>query len=175
MTPILSQTPIKTIGKHKFYEIQSADQILHSRYMVAEVQELYIRAGISESFLTEIATLLINIAQSSKQLNDVKSDVFAIGQNLNQRLGFIAQKSMYEDLACVYFLMDDEPAEYSKEWQMKKKAVWEAHPKERDFFITEAFKRMNASQSISTKDILSVWEALEERLEQLTTLKKLKN
>lgn len=169
-TPPQTQQPIKAIDGVNFYQIQSADQILHSRMMVAEIQELYIRAGISESFLKEIAAILISKAQSSNDMSTLKSDIFAIGQHLQQRLGFIAQKSMYEELACVYFMIDDEPADYLPEWQQKKKALWGKHPKERDFFTTEAFKHINASQNISMKDILAVWEALEERLFQIPKL-----
>lgn len=160
-------TPVKTIGKHKFYAISQADQILHSRHMVAEIQELYIRSGISEAFLKEIANLLIQRAQTP---GDHKTDMFAIGQNLLQRVGFIAEKKAYEELACVYFLMDNEPDEYQKEWQDKKKALWGAHPKERDFFLLEAFKLIGASQDTSLTDILAVWQAVEERIEQLPKL-----
>ncbi len=167
MNPTRPTTPTKTIGKNKFYKIDTADQILHSRYMVAEIQELYIRAGISESFLKEISNLLISRAQ---QQGDHRTDMFAIGQNLLQRIGMVAEKKMYEELACVYFLMDDEPNEYLPEWQEKKKALWGKHPKERDFFIMEAFKLTNASLDTSVTDILAVFKAVEERIEQLPPL-----
>lgn len=158
---------VKTVGKHKFYEINAADEIMLSRFMIAEIQEIYIRYGISEAFLSEIAELLIKKGTST---GDIKADMVAIGLNLRHRVGAIAEKKMYEELACVYFLMDDEPAEYEQQWQEKKKALWRAHPKERDFFITEAFKRTNASQHISMKDILAVLEAADERLFQLPSL-----
>ena len=164
MNPPRPTTPIRTIGDHKFYAIQSADQILHTRFMVAEIQELYIRAGISESFLKEIANLLIDIA---KKPGDQRNDIFAIGQNLLQRIGFIAEKTMYEELACVYFLIDDEPDQYLPDWQDRKKSLWRANNDDRDFFLFEAFKHTGASQNTLLKDILAVWQAVEERLEQL--------
>ncbi|MEG7600209.1 hypothetical protein U2057_15385, partial [Listeria monocytogenes] len=68
------------------------------------------------------------------------------------------------------FLMDDEPNEYLPEWQEKKKALWGKHPKERDFFIMEAFKLTNASLDTSVTDILAVFKAVEERIEQLPPL-----
>ena len=155
--------------EYNFYSIEQADEILHSRYMVAEIQELYIRAGISEDFLKEIAQLLIDKGMDSKDLKTLRTDLVSIGQNLKGRLGMIAERTMYEQLACVYFLMDDEPAEFDEEWQSRKLSVWRA-AKEADFFILEAFKRTNDSQSISMKDILAVWQAVAERVSQLPIL-----
>lgn len=160
-------TPVKVIGDHKFYEIAQADQLLHSRYMVAEIQELYIRAGISEEFLQGISQLMIDRALDARDLKQFREDVIAIGQNLKGRLGFIAEAKMYEELACVFFLMDDEPDEYLPEWQERKKAIWAA---ERDFFLCAAFRRTNESGVISTKDILAVFQAAAERIAQLPTL-----
>ena len=57
--PSKTQQPIKIIGEHKFYDIRNADQILYNRFMVAEIQELYIRAGISEAFLKEVSQFKI--------------------------------------------------------------------------------------------------------------------
>jgi hypothetical protein len=160
-------TPIKTIGQHKFYEIERADQLLHSRYMVAEIQELYIRAGISEEFLQGISQLMIDRAMDAKDFKQLREDVVAIGQNLKGRLGFIADRVMYEELACVFFLMDDEPDEYQAEWQEKKKAIWSG---ERDFFLFRAFARTNDLGTFSMKDILAVFQAAGERTAQLPTL-----
>jgi hypothetical protein len=76
---------------------------------------------------------------------------------------------MYEQLACVYFMLEDEPMEYDVEWQNKKIAIWRGE-KEQDFFITEVFKHTNTSLTTSLKDILNVWQAVEERISQLPTL-----
>ena len=170
MTPTAPKTkrePIKTIGKHKFYEIQQADEILHTRYMVAEVQELYIRAGMSQDFIGGMCDLMIQRSMDAKDLQTLKNDITAIGMNMKGRLGFMASMKMYEELACVYFMMDDEPAEYLPEWQAKKKAVW---AKDRDFFLHVAYLRMNGSQDISMTDIIAAFQAVEERLAQLPTL-----
>ena len=122
--PKKTQQPIKTIGKHKFYDIRAADQIMHTRLMVAEVSEIYIRSGISESFLKEISSILIELGMNSaKPVNELRSDIVKIGHNLEGRIGLIASRQMYEELACVYFLMDDEPMDYDAEWAEKKKRV----------------------------------------------------
>ena len=157
----------KQIGEHKFYLVNNADEILHTRYMVAEVQELYIRAGISEEFLKGIAQLIIDQSLNSKDLNTLRSDMIAIGHNLQGRLGFIAEQKMYEELACVMFLMDDEPFEYLPEWQERKKAVWQ---KDKNFFLSEAFKVVNPSGSTSIANIMTVFQAVSERIAQLPTL-----
>ena len=171
--PSKRREPIKTFTlngqTHKFYQIEQADEILHSRYMVAEIQELYIRAGISEGFLKEVAQILIDVAMDAKDLKKLREDVVSVGQNLKSRLGMIAEKRMYEELACVYFLMDDEPLEYDEQWQAKKKAVWRS-ANEADFFILQAFNKITPSANTLTSDILAVWQALEERLSQLPTL-----
>ena len=167
--PKKRRNPIKLIGEHKFYDIQQADEILHSRFMVAEIQELFLRHGISEGFLREICGILKDQALEERDAKKFRENVIAVAQNLEGRLGMLAEKRAYEDLACVYFLMDDEPAEYDEEWQSKKKAVWRSAG-ETDFFTTEAFKRTNASVSISMSDILAVWVAVRERHEQLPTL-----
>jgi hypothetical protein len=135
--------------------------------MVAEVQELYIRAGISQDFLTNISQLLIDRAFEIKDIKKLKEDVIAIAQNLKGRLGFIADMTMYEELACVLFLMDDEPFEYLPEWQERKKEIWK---NERDFFLLAAFNRVNQSGTISIKDITAVFQAAKERINQLPTL-----
>lgn len=171
--PKKRREPIKTLvvnGKeHKFYQIEQADEMLHSRYIVAEIQELYIRAGISEGFLKEVAQMLIDTAMESKDMKKLKEDVVAVGQNLKARLGMIAEKRMYEELACVYFLMDDEPLEYDEEYQREKKAVWRSAG-EQDFFILQAFNKTMPSANTLTSDILAVWQALDERLKQLQML-----
>jgi hypothetical protein len=165
--PQKTQQPIRIIGEHKFYDIRQADQILRSRFMVAEIQEIYIRSGISEGFLKEISKLLIDRALDAKDMRQLKQDVIAIGQNLQGRLGMLAEKKMYEELACVYFMLEDEPEEYDQEWQTKKKSIWK---EDSDFFIMEAFNSINASQTTSAKDLLAVWQAVEERINQLPQL-----
>lgn len=175
MTPIHPKhrgEVIKTIKddqgiEHNFYLISNADEILHTRYMVAEVQELYIRAGLSQEFLIGFSQLLIDRAMEAKDLKQLKEEMVIMGQNMKGRLSFMAELKMYEELACVLFMMDDEPAEYLPEWQERKKEVWE---KERDFFLFKAFVRINPSQNISMKDILAVFKAVDERLAQLPTL-----
>lgn len=162
-----SSEPVKIIDGHKFYKIDFADEILHSRFMIAEVQELYIRAGISQEFLESIAQLLIDRALEASDLRKFREDVIAVGQNLKGRLGMIAEMRMYEELACVYFLMDDEPAEYHHEWQVKKKEVWKD---DRDFFLSTVFALINGSSTTSMTDILTVFQAVKERLQQLPTL-----
>lgn len=165
--PKVKRQPVKTIGKHKFYEVMQADEILHTRYMVAEVQELYIRAGMSQGFIEGMCDLMIQRAMDAKDLQLLKNDITAIGMNMKGRLGFMASMAMYEELACVYFMMDDEPAEYLHEWQVKKKAVW---AKDKDFFLSRAYERMNGSQDISATDIIAAFQAVEERLQQLPIL-----
>ena len=170
MTPTHPQKthqPIRIIGEDKFYDIRQADQILRSRFMVAEIQEIYIRSGISEGFLKEISKLLIDRSLDAKDMRQLKQDVIAIGQNLQGRLGMLAEKKMYEELACVYFMLEDEPEEYDPIWQAKKKAIWK---EDADFFIMEAFNSINASQTTSARDLLAVWQAVEERINQLPQL-----
>lgn len=175
MTPIHPKhrgEVIKTIKddqgiEHNFYLISNADEILHTRYMVAEVQELYIRAGLSQEFLIGFSQLMIDRAMEAKDLKQLKEEVVIMGQNMKGRLSFMAELTMYEELACVFFMMDDEPAEMLPEWQMKKKEVWKDN---RDFFLFEAFKRINPSATISMSDIITVFKAVDERLAQLPML-----
>lgn len=172
MKPTKPQTkrqPIKIIDGHKFYDIRQADEILHTRYMAAEIQEIYIRSGISEDFLKQISQLLIDRALESTDIKQLKQDMIAIGQNLQGRIGVIADRSMYEELACVFFMMDNEPDEYLPDWQARKKAIW---AKERDFFILEVFGRINNSQNTSDSDILAVFQLVAERISQLPILPK---
>jgi hypothetical protein len=112
---------------------------------------------------------MIDRAMDAKDIRTLKEDMIAIGQNLKGRLGMIAERKMYEQLACVYFMLEDEPMEYDAEWQNKKIAIWRG-ANEQDFFITEVFKHTNTSLTTSLKDILNVWQAVEERVSQLPTL-----
>lgn len=171
--PAKKRQPVKTIispdgTEHNFYRIEYADEILHARFMVAEIQELYIRFGISEGFLAKTMDILINEALSNNDISSLKQNVIAVAQNLQGRMGRIAERTMYEELACVYFMMDDEPADYDPDWQAKKKAVWRSAG-EVDFFTLEAFRHINNSTDISASDILAVWKAVDERIAQLET------
>jgi len=152
--------------KHEFYEITQSDQILHSRYLMAEIQEMYIRMGISEEFMKRVSQLLIDRAMEAKDLKALKEDVIAVGQNLKGRLGFIAEAKMYERMACVYYVMKGEPAEWSEEWQAKKVQIWK-EGKDSEFFIMAAFRRTTALADISDSDILAALTAAGERIMQL--------
>lgn len=158
---------VREIGEHKFYLALNADEILHTRYMVAEVQELYIACGISQGWLTMMSQLMIDTALDAKDFKALREDMIAIGQNIKARIGFIASPEMYEELACVMFLMDDEPPELIEDWQIKKKEVWK---NDRDFFLCAAFKRLHLSEHISTTDIIAVLQAAKERIAQLPNL-----
>ena len=68
--------------------------------------------------------------------------------------------------------MDDEPLEYDAEWSEKKKRVWR-DAGEQDFFTVRAFQITNALNSLSTKDILNVFQAGEERIAQLPEIPNL--
>jgi hypothetical protein len=168
--PRLRREPVKVIDGHKFYEIHQADEILYQRYMEAEIQELYIRMGISEDFLDNMMSELIDRAMSINDIKQLKQDCIAIGQNIKGRIKRIAEMQHYEDLACVYFMMDDEPIEMDVEFQKKKKEVWRRDEANRDFFITKAFAYINNSADISNSDILAVFQAVKERQSQLPTL-----
>jgi len=170
--PSKRREPVKIIGDHKFYQINLADELLHSRFMVAEIQELFIWFGISEGFLKGICGLLKDQALDEKDPRKLRENVMAIAQNLEGRLGMLAEKAMYENLACVYFLMDDEPAEWDEEWQNKKRAVWRS-ANEVDFFTVEAYRLTTLSVNTSETDILLAWIAVSERISQLPNLNAL--
>jgi len=168
--PNKTQQPIKVIGEHKFYDVRNADQIPHTRFIVAEVQEIFIKMGISEAFLSEMMDELLNVALDGKRTPfEVKNDVTIIANNIKGRLGMLSERTAYEELACVYFMMDNEPMEYDKEFQQKKKSVWR-DAGEQDFFTVLAFRITNNLQTISEKDILSALLAVSERVAQLPQL-----
>lgn len=170
--PRLRREPVREIDGHKFYEIQQADELLYPRFMEAEIQEMYIRMGLSEDFLDSIMSELIDRAMSINDIKQLKQDCIAIGQNIKGRIKRIAERSNYEDLACVYFMLEDEPVEFDPEFQKQKKEVWRRNPDDRDFFISKVFGYINNSQAISTTDILAVFQAVSERLNQLPTLEQ---
>lgn len=178
MKPITPQQkrrePIRTIqtdnGPVNFYQIEQADELLHSRYMEAEIQEVYIRTGIGEEFLSKMIELLMDRVMNSNDLRTIKTDVLAIAQNLQGRVKQLGEMSLYEDLACVYFMMEGEPTEMDNEWSAKKKAIWGAHPEHRDFFILQAFRLTGSYQTLSDRDILNAFQAVEERVSQLPML-----
>jgi len=178
MKPITPQQkrrdPIRTIktedGDVNFYKIELADEILHPRYMEAEIQEVYIRSGIGEDFLSAMIDLLIERSMSATDLKQLKLDVMAIAQNLQGRVKQLSEKHLYEELACVYFMMEGEPVHMDNEWTAKKKALWRAHPEDADFFILEAFRLTGNYQALSSADILNAFQAVAERVSQLPTL-----
>ena len=178
MKPITPQQkrkdPFRTIqtdsGPVNFYRIELADEILHPRFMEAEIQEVFIRTGVGEEFLSSMIDLLMERAMAATDLKILKKEAIAIAQNLEGRVKQLSEMSLYEDLACVYFMMEGEPNEVDKDWSAKKKAIWRAHPEERDFFILQAFRRTGNYQTLSDRDILNAFQAAEERVNQLPML-----
>ena len=166
--------PFRTIqtdsGPVNFYRIELADEILHPRFMEAEIQEVFIRTGVGEEFLSSMIDLLMERAMAATDLKILKKEAIAIAQNLEGRVKQLSEMSLYEDLACVYFMMEGEPNEVDKDWSAKKKAIWRAHPEERDFFILQAFRRTGNYQTLSDRDILNAFQAAEERVNQLPML-----
>lgn len=167
--------PIKTINykgvDYNFYECRNEGELIRKRFMVAEIQELYLRHGVSEKFLTTITEYLQTIAMdSNKPVPELRKEVIAIATNLQQRIGMIAEKSMYKKLACVYFTIDEEPDEYMPKYEALKLEIMASDPESEDFFLCEAYKYMNESVLTSTKDILKIFYAIAERIEQLPTI-----
>lgn len=164
--PAKRRPPFKVVDGNKFYEITLADEILHSRFMVAEVQELFISLGITQPFLLEVCELMKEQAMNVNDIKKLKENIMAIAMNIESRVGMLAEKKAYEEMACVYFMLEGEPVEWDDDWQTKKKGIWRAAG-ETDFFTLQAFKRIHELQDISTKDILNVWKAISERIKQL--------
>lgn len=171
--PKKRREPIKVINykgvDYKFFEVHLADELLYKRYIQAEIQEMFIRHGISESFLTKIAELIEDTALNTSDIKKLRSDMIAIAHNLQGRLGMIADREMYADLACVYFMLENEGDDIDEQTNNLKKEIWRASG-EYDFFIFEVFKRINTSPNTSMSDLLAVYQAVEERISQLPTL-----
>lgn len=167
MKPNRPTEPIKIIDGHKFYALDKADTLLHSRYLLAEIENMFIQHGVSKDFLMNIIDLLTERATNNNNINEIKKDIFAIAENLRNRIGMLSEMRYYEKLATILFLMDEEPNEYKEENQKEKIKVWSKNENDRVFFCLEAYKFFNKLSSISTIDIISAWEALNERLIQL--------
>lgn len=163
--------PIKVIRGHKFYALDKADTILHARYLMAEIENMYLQQGISSGYLREITNLLIDRAFNTTDINKLKTDIIAIAENINNRVGMLSEMKYYEKLATILFLMDDEPHEYNEEYQAQKIKVWSEKKEDRIFFCLEAYKYFNTLANISTTDIIDAWMALNERIEQLPNIK----
>lgn len=160
--------PDRVIDGHSFWFVKELDEVLHQRYALAEIQMIYLRSGISQPFLREMMQTLIDRALNFKNPDTFRGEVIAVAQNIQGRIDYIAEQKAYEELACVLTLMDDEPDTYLPEYQLKKKAVWSKDAKDRDFFLFRAFRLVNDLNEISEKDITAVWQAVSERINQLT-------
>ena len=171
--PKKRREPVKVINhngkEYKFYEVNFADEIMYQRYIMAEIKEMYIRFGLSESFIKQLVDIIEDKTLNTNDLKELKTDILAITSNLKNRIGMIAERRFYAELACVYFMLEDEPVEFDEEINRNKIKLWKESG-EYDFFMLEAFKRTNASQNILQKDLLRVFQAVEERVKQIPEL-----
>ena len=160
------------VGKklHKFFDIKDAGEIIYSRFVLAEIETMYIRFGLSREFLKGIATLLKKLSREEKDFNKLQDDIMKIALNVEGRLGLLAETKQFEKLATIYYKLENEPDEYLESWAQKKIDIWNTSPKDRDFFLSEVIQYTNKLSNISMKDILATLKASQLRLDQLPTL-----
>lgn len=161
-------------NKYKFYEVEDASEILHERHIMGQVADMYIRFGLSRDFLKGMASMLKKASRSADSIEDLQDTCTKIAFNIEERLGLIAETKQYEELACIYSRVEIngemEPEDFVESWQEKKKIVWNANKKLRDFFLSKAVKRSHELSNMSQKDILHVLKLAEQRVNQLPTL-----
>lgn len=161
--------------KYKFFLLDEADETLNARYIMGNVEEMYIRFGLSRQFLEGICEMLIEQGKSESNSKEVvQENILKIALNVKDRLGMLAETKQYENLALIYTKLEYdeemEPDEFSSSWQKLKADIWSSDKALRDFFLCMAIKRTHDLKGMSKKDIMTVLKRMEAKVLQLPIL-----
>lgn len=157
-----------------FCQFKNAPEMTYKRFFSATIHDRFIRMGFTDSYLTKIIDLIINLSfDKTKTEQELREAFGTIGLSLRQRHGYVTSEDPFLRLACVYFVLPDEPLdECNDSWTDKKIALWNSDPDAKDFFLQKAFESTMKQPGISIPDMKHYFEIAEQRESNIPTLPK---
>lgn len=138
----------------KFYSFVDPLNIPPMRGLAAEKAKRFLDMNITERSLRD----LIRQCKIEAGAGDVVK-AFSIIQDIEYRLNFIAEDTSILDLACVYFMLEDEdPIQPAAIHNKKKHAIFNSDFKARDFFLRVALSIVKKFSEKPEEDILNYLE-----------------
>ena len=147
----------------KFYAFIDPLNIPPMRGLASEKAKRFLDMNITERSLRE----LIRECKTEAGAGDVVK-AFSIIQEIEYRLNFIAEESSILDLACIYFMLEDEnPMQPEKVFNQRKHAIFNQDLKAKDFFLRIALSIVKRFSEKPEEDILNYLadnQAMSERI-----------
>lgn len=141
-------------GGIKWYAHVNPLQISASRGVAAAKAKRFVDMMISES---ELKRLIAEQKKAAKEMDVIK--VYAIVNEIDIRLNFLAEENSIIDLICIYFMLQDEdPMESSDKQNAIKREIIATESNARAFFLTCGKHLTERFNDISEADLLSYLE-----------------
>lgn len=161
--------------KYKFFLLGDADKTLNQRYVMGNVEEMWIRYGFSREYMRNMVKLMITQGKDKDIKKEaLQNNILKIAFNIEGRIGMLAETKQYEQLALIYTRLEYdgemEPEDFAQSWQQKKLDIWSSNKALRDFFLCMAIKRTHDLKAMSKKDIINVLRQIEAKAAQLPKL-----
>lgn len=133
-----------------WYEYANPMQISAKRAVAAEVATRFADMNLTKQ------NLLVLMDEMKKKANAGQIvDLFQLLAEIEFRLNFIGEEETLKELACCYFLINDEPEDdFAQKYRELKLNVFKEDGHARDFFIHGAFQHTINYSSMSEVDIL---------------------
>lgn len=94
-----------------------------SRYVAANVQDIYASCGTTPDYMDSITNRMLDIINTSN-VDRIKSDLSVLVNNIRYRLKYPVDQDAALRMACCYIIHEDEnPDEVNPHW-MQKKLEW---------------------------------------------------
>lgn len=142
----------------KFYSFIDPLQIPPMRGLAVEQAKRFVDMNITERSLKE----LIRVFKTECGAGDIVKGMWVI-QEIEFRLNFICEKSSLLDLACIYFMLEEENPEVpSDAINRKKHALFNEDPELAGFFLRLALSIVKKFSGKREEDLLNYLQDNEE-------------
>lgn len=153
----------------QYYCYENPANMSVGRALQAEKATKYAEMAITKAELLRLFGMAKNMAEDGQLVN-----TFAILKEIENRMEFAAEEETLFQLAGVYFLAENETAEYDAKFVAEKIERWKKSPKDSDFFLQNAWQLTLNIQHTYITDIIPYLTAAKELKERnLTQFPKL--
>jgi len=156
---------------NNYYEFIDDFHMPYKRFVTAQLQERYVRFGLTHGVLDTMAKACERMAMdAASKPEQLRKFIMTLGLNIEQRLGYMAGEDAYMQLAGVFYLIEGEPLDPEQGWFQKKKDIWHNDPAAKDFFLHGAFVKSSGLAETSIQDMKTFFQVAAERENIIPTL-----